>query len=1484
MLGSGFAFGKSTQWTDTSSSSWTDPANWNNGVPGAGDDVTIPWLSGFVYQPIIDADASMASLTMNSNPNTLTVASGVNVTISGNVTIGNSATFDTNGGNVTVGGQLSVNGNLTMSTGSGTINAQNSTITMDGSTWDMSGGSNFNPGTSTIIFSGGTQLITGSGGVKDITFYNLTANNGAQVTSDIDVIVNNSMNVVPPATFNVTPGNTLTANSSISITEQPVAQEVCEGSTATFTVVASGATSYQWRKNSVDISSATSSTLSISNATSSDEAVYDCVISDGVGTVYSDAVSLTVNPLPSVSLAASSSTGCSGGSITLTATSSGGIPNLTGSNTSPGNINDYQTINRSIVMPSGTLSSASELEIHLNISHTWVGDLVVTLKGPGSIGTTTLFDRVGYPQSTWGNSDDFISSGDYVFSTSGATVLPEVYSAFGEIPTGTYKPSDNTGNANNFSGLNFPIADIAGTWTLSVSDNANSDSGVLNNWSLTINNGGVYTTYFSGPGNIGPITYSGANNSIATATVTPASTGVLNYTATTSDPNSCSSTSSPVSITVNTPPTLTATPTDADFGQTNGSISATASGGLTPYQFSLDSGPYQASGDFTNLSPGTYTITVEDASGCSASSTVDVNEKPDTQAPQFTNCSNDTTVIADPTTCTAKVWYNIPTATDNGGAYASALPGFSYLGDHGGHSYYLSTDIELSKDTHVKVFDNGGHLATITSAEENNFLKTFAEALGQDVWFGFTDAGQEGQWRWVTGEDSTLYTNWNSDEPNNTNSNENWAEMYGTTTSEHEAGSWNDQFDTDTRYFFLEFDGPRVIGEMQNEGETAWQQAPAPGSTFSTGIHHMRFTATDASGNTSICTFDINVTESEPPTITVPADVSAFADAGSCYATNVDLGTPATSDNCGVKSVTNDAPTSFSEGTTTVTWTVTDKSGNTATDTQDVTVTSNGIISGDDQTTEGDNSWIGHIYNGTNFQDYYGQVTELQLFDEGFGGNYTCYDFSNSSGGGSIYTETFSVHYRMHTTTLDGIYLVDIGSDDGARLYVDNNLVYTHWSDRAYATDAGILFSVNGDNHLLLDFYENTGANRISFGNLQKVTDKLASGTTQSVCINTAAHKIVGNDAFTDSPISSNTEYTVTYQWQESTDGTTFTDISGASSKDYTPQTTVAGKTYYQRILTISRTNPGMSTTTVATSVSDIAEITVNPEVSTPVFTEGTTSARCQGAGTVTYSATAANSTAITYSLDATSLTNGNSIDASTGEVTYADTWSGTSVITVSAEGCGGPKTATHTVTTTPSVGVPTLITVSAGSEPACPPEDGTLTTTYSTTATNSTGLVWSIDNLSAGSIDSSTGEMTWAQGFSGTVNIKVEASGCNGPTMASRKVTVIDNEPPTFDPSFTYGNLTECATDELSQQATLTLDLPVANTDNCGTPTLSYSVTGNTTVNSTVVTGPTVNVTFNEGLSTVTYTLDDGNGNTNTLSFTVTIDHKPNPGIIIAN
>ena len=131
-------------------------------------------------------------------------------------------------------------------------------------------------------------------------------------------------------------------------------------------------------------------------------------------------------------------------------------------------------------------------------------------------------------------------------------------------------------------------------------------------------------------------------------------------------------------------------------------------------------------------------------------------------------------------------------------------------------------------------------------------------------------------------------------------------------------------------------------GYIVIEGLTIKQTAGLPsGATFPVGITTNTFTATDASGNVSVpCSFTVTVTDTQLPTITAPNNITVNADNGVCYATVNSLGAPATADNCSVASVLNDAPANhqYAVGTNTVTWTVTDASGNQATAVQTITV------------------------------------------------------------------------------------------------------------------------------------------------------------------------------------------------------------------------------------------------------------------------------------------------------------------------------------------------------------------------------------------------------------------------------------------------------------------------------------------------------------------------------------------------------------------
>ncbi|MFZ4770683.1 MAG: hypothetical protein ACOYLO_10940 [Ferruginibacter sp.] len=105
--------------------------------------------------------------------------------------------------------------------------------------------------------------------------------------------------------------------------------------------------------------------------------------------------------------------------------------------------------------------------------------------------------------------------------------------------------------------------------------------------------------------------------------------------------NSCSKSSpdpSPTDPCAGKTITITATGTASSGCASNGSISVSATGS-TGFTFKLNSGgAYQASGSFTNVSPGAYTVYAKDAAGCEKTSTVSVTAG--TKGPLFTLVRN----------------------------------------------------------------------------------------------------------------------------------------------------------------------------------------------------------------------------------------------------------------------------------------------------------------------------------------------------------------------------------------------------------------------------------------------------------------------------------------------------------------------------------------------------------------------------------------------------------------------------------------------------------------------------------------------------------------------------------------------------------------------------------------------------------------------------------------------------------------------------
>jgi hypothetical protein len=94
---------------------------------------------------------------------------------------------------------------------------------------------------------------------------------------------------------------TLTVTAPPSINTHPTDQTVTAGQSATFSVSATGSAplSYQWQRNMVNISGATSSSYTLSTTTLADNGVkFRCVVSNSFGNATSNEATLTVQPPP----------------------------------------------------------------------------------------------------------------------------------------------------------------------------------------------------------------------------------------------------------------------------------------------------------------------------------------------------------------------------------------------------------------------------------------------------------------------------------------------------------------------------------------------------------------------------------------------------------------------------------------------------------------------------------------------------------------------------------------------------------------------------------------------------------------------------------------------------------------------------------------------------------------------------------------------------------------------------------------------------------------------------------------------------------------------------------------------------------------------------------------------------------------------------------------------------------------------------------
>jgi subtilisin-like proprotein convertase family protein len=474
--------------------------------------------------------------------------------------------------------------------------------------------------TLTAALAPGTYAIVLEASFLNSPFFGCGPGNAYYVTLDID-----------PVTPTITPSGATT---------------FCQGGSVTLT--SSAATSYLWSpggQTTQAITVTASGTYSVTadvngcgNTTSANTVVTVTpntpVTFTGLSSTYCDNDESFYDLVPSLYGGAFSGTGVSdnGNPFTLTVTTPLAI-----TDNAPAGI-DYA------ITPTGLPVSTLGLDyflgsICLQASHTWVGDLRVSLTSPNGT-TVVLFDRPGVPATTNGCSGNDLN---VTFIPGTGTEMETVCNLTGTAISGTF----NAFGGADLNALN-DGSDPNGTWILNVSDNAATDVGSITGLVFNFGGNGEYDAL----GNAGTHTVTYDFQNCAGCLSTTSQTTTVNVAPATPTITA----GGPLTFCENGSVTLTSSSATGNVwtpgGATTQSINATAS--------------------------GLYSVTVT-ANGCSSpsgSTQVTVNPAPSGVYSGLSGpyCSNNNSAVALVPNAKGGT-FSGPGVTNNGGAASASLTG-----------------------------------------------------------------------------------------------------------------------------------------------------------------------------------------------------------------------------------------------------------------------------------------------------------------------------------------------------------------------------------------------------------------------------------------------------------------------------------------------------------------------------------------------------------------------------------------------------------------------------------------------------------------------------------------------------------------------------------------------------------------------------------------------------------------------------------------
>ncbi len=426
------------------------------------------------------------------------------------------------------------------------------------------------------------------------------------------------------------------------------------------------------------------------------------------------------------------------------------------------------------------------------------------------------------------------------------------------------------------------------------------------------------------------------SNGATSASVSNLSAGF--YTVNVTDGNNCPAT---LNININQPSLLaanTTTSAESALGANDGAATANPTGGTGAYSYVWNNGSVLQT--ITNLAPGTYTVVVTDESGCTTEQTVEVSSF-------LCLISSENTIV------------NVSCAGAANGSVTVSLQGgtapFNYVWSNGGTTATLSN---LTGGTYtVNVSDANGcdFSNSATIAEPLPYASWEVQTLNPLCPTEATGSATAS----ISGGTEPYTFLWSNGATGNTLSNIPAGDYSVQVTDQNGC-----QSSTSVTLTSSDNEVPTIIAQNtsvalngsglaqvtladlsaqfgDNCGVAGTNISPQNFDCSKIGLQTVTLTVTDLSGNTATTTALVNVLDNIVPVLTCPANIVACS-----YDNVVIYGSPVAEDNCllagnGTWVLNGSASGSiFPEGTTLVSYTYTDASGNAGACAFEVTVTS----------------------------------------------------------------------------------------------------------------------------------------------------------------------------------------------------------------------------------------------------------------------------------------------------------------------------------------------------------------------------------------------------------------------------------------------------------------------------------------------------------------------------------------------------------------